>query len=97
MFTNKEEYLQFRSSWRTNYKELSDKIRLWKSRRKTCLWEYRTLGDRSSKKKVSIGRNPNYDGRAYRYLEKYQHEAREQLKLLQEAKALSKELKNKMQ
>ena len=63
-FKTREEYLSYRKEWKEKYGALSQDIRDLKNKRKQFKWQYRTKGDTTSKRRIKIGENPNYDSSA---------------------------------
>lgn len=63
-FKTREEYLKYRKEWKEKYGALSRDIREMKNQRKQFKWEYRAKGDTTSKRRIKIGDNPNYDSSA---------------------------------
>jgi hypothetical protein len=92
-FKDKESYFEFRKIWALEYIKLSAKIRTHKNMAKQYLWKYREKGNNSSKSKVKIGSNPNYDSLRSYNLVYLQPCATKMLELLDEAKQKSWKLK----
>ena len=85
-FKTKEEYLAYRAEWKAAYKKLSKDSREAKNKRKQFTWEYREKGQTAVKRKIKIGRNPNYDAYIGGTIYELKHEAVAMLEELAEAK-----------
>lgn len=86
-FTNREEYLVWRADWKAQYKALSKEIRELKANRRQFTWAWRVQADNSSKKRVKVGDNPNYDSSADWKVSSKSADAFGMLELLADAKA----------
>jgi len=63
----KEQYLDWVKSWKAKYHVLSDDIRKMKGMRKENKYKYRDQSVNDIKRRIVIGKNPDYDEYAYLY------------------------------
>lgn len=85
-FDSKEEYLEQRAEWKTEYKALSKEIRELKRARKQFKWDYRPKDNDTLPRKTKAGRNPDYNPSASWQAVSKKYTAREMLEVLKEAK-----------
>ena len=85
-FETREEYLEWRTDWKAEYKGLSKEIRRLKNSRKEFIWKYRPKGNDTMKRRTKVGSNPDYNSSADWKVYCEKNKATRMLKLLKEAK-----------
>ncbi len=88
-WSSKEEYLEWKATWRAAYKELSKAIRELKGQRKEFKYEYRPKGNNTMQRRTKIGENPNHDYSAAGYVRNYRAKAHELMQVRTDATAES--------
>lgn len=94
-FTDRDSYLAWRAEWKSNYATLTADIRSQKRGRKQFLRTYETTETPQGRARHLISKVSNPEHGNYREWQLYglQDDARAELEILKEAKALSWKLK----